>query len=142
MSTTITKPADLKRSWYVIDATDKPLGRVAAKVATLLRGKHKVDFMPHVDGGDYVIVINSDKVALTGKKPEQKYHYHHTGWIGHLKKVRYDELLEKNSDRAIRYAVEGMLPHTTQGRNQAKRLFIYKGAEHKHAAQKPQAIEI
>ena len=142
MSTTMIKPAEVTRSWYVIDAADKPLGRVAAKAAHLLRGKHKPTYTPHVDGGDFVIIINADKAVLTGKKAVQKYHYHHTGWIGHLKQVRYDDLMAKNSDRAFKYAVNGMLPNNHMGRTQFKRLHVFKGAEHKHAAQKPVAVEV
>ncbi len=139
MSTFMVKPADVERKWYVIDAANKPLGRVAATAAMILRGKHKPTFTPHVDCGDFVIVINAEKAVLTGKKLIDKYHYHHTGWIGGLKMVQYKELMEKNPERAMTYAIEGMLPHNTVGRKSATRLRVVKGEEHSFAAQKPEA---
>ena len=142
MSTYMPKAADITRSWYVVDAANKPLGRVAAEVAVLLRGKHKVTFAPHMDCGDHVIVINADKVVLTGKKLEQKVAYHHTGWVGHLKSVGYDVLMSENPEEAMRLAVKGMIPNNAIGRDALTRLHIYKGAEHKHAAQQPKTWEI
>ena len=142
MSTYMPKAADISRSWYVIDAAGKPMGRVAAQVAALLRGKHKVTFAPHMDCGDHVIVINADKVVLTGKKLEQKVAYHHTGWVGHLKSVGYDVLMSENPEEAMRLAVKGMIPNNAIGRDALTRLHIYKGAEHKHAAQQPKTWEI
>src|SRR5699024_8475838 len=136
------KAGEIERGWYVIDATDVVLGRLATHVATLLRGKHKATFAPHVDGGDFVIVINAEKVALTGNKREQKIAYNHSGFPGGLRAVSYSDLLEKNPERAVEKAVRGMLPKTTLGRNQLAKLKIYRGAEHPHAAQQPQPFEI
>ncbi len=141
MSTYMPKAADITRSWYVVDAANKPLGRVAAEVAVLLRGKHKVTFAPHVDCGDHVIVINAEKVVLTGKKLEQKIAYHHTGWVGHLKSVGYDVLMAEQPEEAMRLAVKGMIPANSIGRDALTRLHIYTGAEHKHAAQQPKTWE-
>jgi len=138
MSTFMLKPSDVDRRWYVIDAAGKPLGRVADQVAILLRGKHKPTFTPHVDGGDHVIVINAAQVVLTGNKLTKKFYYHHTGYIGHLKSIRYDALMEKRPERAMELAVKGMIPSTTQGRGALKRLRVYAGADHNHAAQKPE----
>jgi len=131
------KPGDVERNWYVIDATDVVLGRLASHVATLLRGKHKATFAPHVDGGDFVIVINAGKVALTGNKRETKLAYRHSGYPGGLRATRYVDLLEKHPERAIEKAVRGMLPHTSLGRQQLTKLKVYAGAEHPHAAQQP-----
>lgn len=142
MRTYTPKPGDVERTWYVIDATDVVLGRLATQVATLLRGKHKATFAPHVDGGDFVIVINADKVALTGNKREQKLAYRHSGYPGGLRAVPYSKLLETHPERAIEKAVRGMLPKTTLGRGQLSKLKVYAGAEHPHAAQKPQTFEI
>lgn len=139
MSTYMAKSADVERKWYIIDAEGKPLGRVAATAAMVLRGKHKPTFTPHVDCGDHVIIINAEKAVLTGKKLTDKYHIHHTGWIGGLKMVQYKELMAKKPELAFKYAIEGMLPHNTLGRKAATRLRVYKGAEHEHAAQKPEA---
>lgn len=142
MRTYTPKPGDVERTWHVIDATDVVLGRLATQVATLLRGKHKATFAPHVDGGDFVIVVNADKVALTGNKREQKLAYRHSGYPGGLRAVPYSTLLETKPERAIEKAVRGMLPKTTLGRNQLRKLKVYAGAEHPHAAQKPQPFEI
>jgi large subunit ribosomal protein L13 len=136
------KPSEVTRTWHVIDATDVVLGRLASQVAVLLRGKHKTTFAPHVDGGDFVIVINADKVALTGAKLEQKKAYRHSGFPGGLKSTSYTELLAKNPAKAVEKAVRGMLPHTTLGREQLTHLKVYAGPEHPHAAQKPQPFEI
>jgi large subunit ribosomal protein L13 len=136
------KPGDVQSDWYVIDATDVVLGRLATHVATLLRGKHKATFAPHVDGGDFVIVINADKVALTGNKREQKLAYTHSGYPGGLRAVAYSDLLEKHPERAVEKAVRGMLPKTTLGRNQLGKLKVYRGTEHPHAAQQPKPFEI
>jgi len=142
MSTYMPKAADISRNWYVIDAADKTLGRVAAAAAHLLRGKHKVTFAPHADCGDHVIIINADKVVLTGNKLEDKYYRHHTGWIGGLKEVQYKHLMANNPEKAMMLAVKGMLPGSSLGRTQLTRVRIYKGAEHNHAAQKPTAWEL
>ncbi|MDP4118581.1 MAG: 50S ribosomal protein L13 [Bacillota bacterium] len=139
MSTYMEKPADVERKWYIIDATGKSLGRVAAAAAMILRGKHKPTFTPHVDCGDHVIIINAEKAVLTGKKLIDKYHIHHTGWIGGLKMVQYKDLMEKRPEDAMTIAVEGMLPKTTLGRKAATRLRVYKGEQHGHEAQKPEA---
>lgn len=139
MSTTMLKPAEVQRKWYVIDAAGKPLGRVAAQAAVLLRGKHKPTFTPHVDCGDHVIVINCKDVVLTGGKLTKKYYYHHTGYIGHLKAVRYDTLMKTKPEMAMELAVKGMIPSNVIGRSAMSRLRVYAGAEHKHAAQKPEA---
>ena len=142
MRTYTPKPGDIQRNWYVIDATDVVLGRLASHVATLLRGKHKPTFAPHVDGGDFVIVINADKVALTGNKREQKLAYNHSGYPGGLRAVAYSDLLENNPERAVEKAVRGMLPKSTLGRQQLGKLKIYRGSEHPHAAQQPKPFEI
>ena len=139
MSTTLLKKETLERKWYVVDAAGKPLGRTAVTVANLLRGKHKTDFTPNVDCGDYVIVINTDKAILTGKKLDQKCYYRVTGWIGGLKETKARVMMEKRSDYAMELAVKGMLPKNTTGRTSMTRLHLYKGAEHPHAAQKPEA---
>jgi large subunit ribosomal protein L13 len=136
------KPGDIQRNWYVIDATDVVLGRLASHVATLLRGKHKPTFAPHVDGGDFVIVINADKVALSGNKREQKLAYNHSGYPGGLRAVAYSDLLENNPERAVEKAVRGMLPKSTLGRQQLGKLKVYRGSEHPHAAQQPKPFEI
>ena len=139
MSTTLAKKETVERKWYVIDAAGKPLGRVAVQAATLLRGKHKTTYTPAVDCGDYVIVINAEKAVLTGKKLEQKTYYHHTGWIGNLKEVKYSTLMAQRPEFAMELAVKGMLPKNTIGRTAMTRLHIYAGAEHKHQAQQPEA---
>ena len=138
MSTTMPKAAEISRKWYVLDAADKPLGRVAAKAAHILRGKHKPTFTPHVDCGDHVIIINCGKAILTGNKLQQKFHRWHTGWIGGLKEISYEKLMAENPEKAMMLAVGGMLPDTVIGRNSLKRLRVYKGSEHENAAQKPE----
>lgn len=142
MSTTMPKASEIERKWYVLDAAGKPLGRVAAQAAILLRGKHKPIFVPHVDCGDHVIIINADKAVLTGNKLTQKYYYRHTGYIGHLKAVRYDTLMATKPEMAMELAVKRMIPDTTIGRAALLRLRVYKGSEHKHAAQKPEPFEM
>ena len=142
MRTYTPKPGEVTRNWHVIDATDVVLGRLASQTAVLLRGKHKTTFAPHVDGGDFVIIINAEKVALTGAKLEQKKAYRHSGFPGGLKSTSYTELLAKNPAKAVEKAVRGMLPHTTLGREQLTHLKVYAGPEHPHAAQKPQPFEI
>ena len=138
MSTTLAKPETVQRKWYILDAAGKPLGRTAVVAAKLLRGKHKVDYTPNVDGGDFVIIVNTDKAILTGNKAEDKYYRHHTGWIGNLKEVKYRLLMEQKPEFAMELAVKGMLPKNSIGRNSLKRLKLYKGAEHNNAAQKPE----
>ena len=138
MSTYMPKANDIVRKWYVLDAAGKPLGRVATEAATLLRGKHKPTFAPHADCGDHVIVINADKVVLTGNKLDQKMYYHHTGYVGHMKEVKYSTLMRTKPAFAMEKAIKGMIPDTTIGREALTRLRVYAGAEHKHAAQKPE----
>ena len=137
MRTFSPKPGDIQREWHVIDATDVRLGRLAVQAATLIRGKHKPTFAPHVDGGDFVIIINAEKVALSGAKREQKMDYRHSGFPGGLSATSYGALLETNPRRAVEKAVKGMLPHNKLGRAQSSKLKVYAGAEHPHAAQKP-----
>jgi len=136
------KPGDVRRQWHVIDATDVVLGRLASQVARLLRGKHKPIYAPHVDTGDFVIIVNASKVALTGAKREQKLAYRHSGYPGGLKQVPYTELLEKRPTQAVEKAIKGMLPHTTLGRQMASKLKVYAGPEHPHQAQQPVPYEI
>ncbi len=138
MSTTMAKIETVERKWYVLDAAGKPLGRTAVTAAKLLRGKHKSDYTPNVDCGDYVIIINADRAILTGKKLEQKIYYRHTGWIGGLKEVKYRNLMEQRPEFAMELAIKGMLPKNTLGRNALKRCRIFSGEEHPHAAQKPE----
>ncbi len=142
MRTYTPKPGDVERTWHVIDATDVVLGRLATQVATLLRGKHKATFAPHVDNGDFVIVINADKVALTGNKRETKLAYRHSGYPGGLRSVTYAELLEKRPERAVEKAVRGMLPKNSLAAQQLSKLKVYTGSEHPHAAQQPKPFEI
>ena len=142
MRTYSPKPGEIERHWHVIDAADVVLGRLATHAATLLRGKHKPVFAPHVDTGDFVIVVNAAKVALTGNKRQTKVAYRHSGYPGGLKSVGYDELLSKRPERAIQLAVKGMLPHNRLGRQLIKKLKVYAGAEHPHAAQQPVPFEI
>ena len=142
MSTYLQKAESVERKWYVIDAAGKPLGRVATVAADLLRGKNKVTYTPNVDCGDHVVIINCDKAVLTGKKLEQKFHYHHTGWIGGMKSVNYRTLMATKADKAMYLAVEGMLPGNKIGAKSLTRLRVYKGAQHEQAAQKPEVIEL
>lgn len=136
------KPGDADKQWYVIDATDQVLGRLAAQIAAILRGKTKATFAPHMDMGDYVIVINAEKVVLTGNKLDQKFAYHHSGRPGGLRATSYRELMATYPERVIEKAVRGMLPHNSLGREQGKKLHVYAGAEHPHAGQQPIPYEI
>ena len=138
MSTFMAKAETVERKWYVLDAAGKPLGRTAATAAMLLRGKHKAEFTPHVDCGDFVIVINADKAVLTGKKLTQKYYRHHTGWVGGLKEVQYSTLMRERPELAMKLAVRGMMPRNVISKDSMSRLKIYRGGEHEHAAQKPE----
>ena len=142
MRTYSPKPADVQRQWYVIDATDVVLGRLASQVAQLLRGKHKPIYAPHLDTGDFVVIVNADKVALTGSKREQKKAYRHSGYPGGLRATTYTELLEKHPERAVEKAVRGMLPKNSLGRQMLRKLKVYAGPEHPHTAQKPQPYTI
>ena len=137
MSTFMAKAETIERKWYIIDAANKPLGRTAVKAAEILRGKHRPEFTPHVDCGEFVIIINADKAVLTGKKLEQKYYQHHSGYIGGLKSVQYKTLMATRPEKAMELAVKGMLPHNSIGAKAFTRLKVYAGAEHKHEAQKP-----
>ncbi|MFA5449398.1 MAG: 50S ribosomal protein L13 [Clostridia bacterium] len=142
MKSYMAKPESVERKWYVVDASDMVLGRLATQVASILRGKHKPTFTPNVDTGDYVIVINCDKVVLTGKKLEKKFYRYHTGFVGGLKEVRYDKLLEKKPEFVVEHAVKGMLPKNSLGRKMYSKLFVYKGGEHKHQAQQPVELKL
>ncbi len=139
MSTFLPKAEDIKREWYIIDAANKPLGRTAATVATLLRGKHKPIFTPNVDCGDHVVVINAAQAVLTGNKLEDKYYRHHTGWVGGLKETKYATLMKNNPEKAMMLAVKGMLPDNTLGRKALTRVRIYRDANHSQEAQQPKA---
>ena len=142
MKTFMPKAADITRKWYVVDAEGLALGRVASQVANILRGKNKPIYTPNVDTGDYVIVINAQKVVLTGKKLDQKIYYKHSGYVGGLKETKYRKLLAEKPEEALRHAVVGMLPKGPLGRQMAKKLKIYAGAEHEHAAQQPEVLSL
>lgn len=142
MSTYMAKAEKLERKWYVIDAAGKPMGKTAVAAATILRGKHRPEFTPHADCGEFVIIINADKAVLTGKKLEQKYYQRHTGYVGGLKSVQYKTLMAEKPELAMELAVKGMLPKNSLGRAAATRLKVYAGDAHKHEAQKPEAYEI
>ena len=137
MSTFMAKAETIERKWYIIDAADKPLGRTAVKAADILRGKHRPEFTPHVDCGEFVIIINASKAVLTGNKLEDKYYHHHSGYIGGLKSIQYKKLMATRPEMALELAVKGMLPHNKLGAKSFTRLKVYAGAEHKHEAQKP-----
>ncbi len=140
MKTFMASPATIDRKWYVVDATDMTLGRLASEVAKVLRGKNKPIFTPHIDTGDYVIVINAEKIAVTGKKLDQKIYYHHSDYVGGMKEATLREKLAKKPEEVIELAVKGMLPKGPLGREMYKKLFVYAGPEHKHAAQKPEVL--
>jgi len=142
MKTFSAKPADVKREWFVIDATDKVLGRVATEIATRLRGKHKPEYTPHVDTGDHIVVINAEKIAVTGNKEEGKIYYRHTGFPGGIKNVNVRQLRERAPTRILENAVRGMMPKNPLGRAMLLKLHIYAGSEHKHEAQQPQVWEL
>ena len=142
MKTYMANSQTVERKWYVVDATGVPLGRLASKVAAILRGKNKPTFTPNVDTGDFVIIINSDKAVLTGKKLETKFYRYHTGYIGGLKEVSYGKMMAERSDLAVYEAVKGMLPKNSLGRQMIKKLRVYKGAEHNHQAQKPEVLKL
>ena len=142
MTTVSTKPADVRREWYVVDAEGKTLGRLSTEIARRLRGKHKPEYTPHVDTGDYIIVINAEKVRVTGNKLQQKMYHHHTGYIGSLKSITLEKQLQKAPERVIETAVRGMMPKNKLGRAMFKKLRVYAGAEHQHAAQQPIALDI
>ncbi|NLJ72195.1 MAG: 50S ribosomal protein L13 [Syntrophomonadaceae bacterium] len=138
----MAKPLEVGRKWYVIDADGQTLGRLASEVAVILRGKHKAIYTPHVDTGDFVIIINAEKVVLTGNKLDQKKYRRHSGYPGGLKEVSYRDLMDRRPERAVEVAIKGMLPHNRLGRQMFKKLKVYRGSEHPHAAQKPEVREI
>lgn len=138
MSTFMANKGNIERKWYVLDAANKPLGKTAATAATLLRGKHKPEFTPHADCGDFVVIVNAEKAVLTGKKLEQKYYRRHSGWIGGLKETKYRLLMQQKPELAMQLAVRGMLPRNIITKDSLSRLHIYRGAEHPHTAQKPE----
>lgn len=142
MKTLSAKPAEVTRDWFVVDAEGKTLGRLATEVALRLRGKHKPSYTPHVDTGDYIIVINAEKVKVTGKKFTDKIYHHHTGYIGNLKSISFDKLQDKAPERIIEQAVKGMLPKNPLGRQMYRKLKVYAGAKHEHAAQQPKVLDI
>ncbi len=140
MNTFMASPATIERKWYVVDATGMTLGRLCSEVAKVLRGKNKPIFTPHIDCGDYVIVVNAEKVVVTGKKLDQKIYYHHSDYVGGMKEATLREMLQRHPDRVIEHAVKGMLPKGPLGREMYKKLFVYVGPDHKQAAQKPEAL--
>lgn len=142
MKTYVAKPETVKREWFVIDATDKTLGRLATEIARRLRGKHKPEYTPHVDTGDYIVIVNAEKVTVTGNKTQDKMYYSHTGYPGGLKEVNFEKLQAKKPEMIIEKAVKGMLPKGPLGRAMFRKLKVYAGNEHNHAAQKPQVLDI
>jgi large subunit ribosomal protein L13 len=142
MKTYTAKPQDIRREWHLVDATDKTLGRLATEVAHRLRGKHKPTFTPHMDTGDHIVIVNAEKIRVTGNKLDDKYYHRHTGYIGNLKSVKLGRLLETHPERVIQYAVKGMLPKNPLGRAMYKKLHVYAGPEHPHAAQQPAPLEL
>ena len=141
MSSFIQKPAEVERKWYVVDAEGKTLGRMASEVAAILRGKNKPTFTPHVDCGDYVIVINAEKVVVTGKKRQEKIYKRHTGYPGGLRELTFEQLMEKHPEEVVKHAIKGMMPTGKLGRQMYKKLKVYAGPEHKHEAQKPEVLD-
>jgi len=142
MKTLSAKPESVKRDWYVVDATDKTLGRLSTEIASRLRGKHKTEYTPHVDTGDYIVVINAEKVTVTGKKAKDKIYHRHTGYIGGLKSISFEKLIDKAPERVIQGAVKGMLPRGPLGREMFRKLKVYAGDQHPHTAQQPLVLDI
>lgn len=142
MKTYSAKAEDVHRDWYVVDASDKTLGRLASEIAHRLRGKHKAEYTPHVDTGDYIVVVNAEKVRVTGAKATDKFYHHHTGFPGGIKSISFEKLIDKAPERVIQTAVKGMMPRTPLGRAMFKKLKVYAGSEHPHAAQQPQELNI
>lgn len=142
MKTFVAKPADVKREWFVVDAEGKTLGRLATEIALRLRGKHKAEYTPHVDTGDYIIVVNAEKITVTGNKAKGKIYYHHTGFIGGIKSISFEDLIQRAPERVIEKAVKGMLPKGPLGRAMYRKLKVYAGTEHQHSAQQPQVLDI
>ena len=141
MSTESAKPVEVRRAWYLVDAEGKTLGRLASEIASRLRGKHKPQYTPHVDTGDYLVVVNAEKIRVTGNKRQDKMYYHHSGWIGHLRSRSLQQMLDDHPERVLEAAVKGMLPHNPLGRAMFKKLKVYAGPEHRHQAQQPQPLE-
>ncbi|MET1218687.1 MAG: 50S ribosomal protein L13 [Glaciecola sp.] len=142
MKTFVAKPESVQRDWYVVDAADKTLGRLAAEIALRLRGKHKPEYTPHVDTGDYIVVVNAEKIAVTGNKFKDKVYYAHSGYPGGLKDITFEKLIAKKPEMVLEVAVKGMLPKGPLGRAMFRKLKVYAGAEHNHAAQQPQVLDI
>lgn len=142
MKTFSAKPEAVTRDWFVVDADGKTLGRLATEIAHRLRGKHKAEYTPHVDTGDYIVVVNAEKVQVTGNKAKDKMYYHHTGYVGNLKSISFEKLIDKAPERAIQNAVKGMLPRNPLGRDMFRKLKVYAGTEHPHASQQPQELNI
>ncbi|MGD2082576.1 MAG: 50S ribosomal protein L13 [Chromatiales bacterium] len=142
MTTVSAKPAEVRRDWYLVDASGKTLGRLASEIARRLRGKHKPEYTPHVDTGDYIVVVNAEKIRVTGNKLRDKMYHRHTGYIGNMKSVNLEKLLDKHPERAIEHAVKGMLPKNPLGRAMFRKLKVYAGPEHRHQAQQPSALDI
>jgi large subunit ribosomal protein L13 len=142
MKTFSAKPAEVRRDWYVVDATGKTLGRLATEIARRLRGKHKPEYTPHVDTGDYIVVVNAEKIRVTGNKLKDKIYHHHTGYIGNLKSIPLEKLLDETPERAVQFAVKGMLPRGPLGRQMLSKLRVFAGPEHSHAAQQPIPLEV
>lgn len=140
MKTFMASPATIERKWYVVDATNKTLGRLASEVAKVLRGKNKAIFTPHMDTGDYVIIVNAEKIKVTGRKLDQKIYYHHSDYVGGMKETKLKDMLAKKPERVVELAVKGMLPKGPLGRQMYRKLYVYAGPEHKHAAQKPEVL--
>jgi large subunit ribosomal protein L13 len=142
MKTFSAKPAEVRRDWYVVDASGKTLGRLSTEIARRLRGKHKPEYTPHVDTGDYIVVVNAEKIRVTGNKLKDKMYHHHTGYIGNLKSTNLEKLLEETPERALQYAVKGMLPKGPLGRKMLGKLRVFAGPEHNHAAQQPIPLDV
>ncbi|TDT37899.1 LSU ribosomal protein L13P [Halospina denitrificans] len=142
MKTLSAKPESVTRDWYVVDASDKTLGRLSTEIARRLRGKHKPEYTPHVDTGDYIVVVNAEKVRVTGRKTTDKQYYRHTGYPGGIRSMNFEEMIERHPERVIEYSVKGMLPRGPLGRAMFKKLKVYAGDEHPHTAQQPQQLEI
>jgi large subunit ribosomal protein L13 len=142
MKTFSAKPAEVRRDWFVVDATGKTLGRLSTEIARRLRGKHKPEYTPHVDTGDYIVVVNAEKIRVTGNKKQDKMYYRHTGYIGNLKSINLNKLLDEHPERALEHAVKGMLPRGPLGRKMFGKLRVFKGPEHDHAAQQPIPLEV
>ena len=142
MTTVSAKPAEVRREWFLVDATDKTLGRLASEIASRLRGKHKPEYTPHVDTGDYIVVVNAEKIRVTGNKMSDKMYHHHTGYVGNLKSISLEKLLQKAPERVIETAVKGMMPRNPLGRAMFKKLRVYAGPEHGHQSQQPKPLKI